>query len=309
MMRIEPRELSYKAFPASEATAAGMKVMSMNPDAVYCTVLHNHTYCERDGRPLHMHLILPSQHERPDATWPLLVFVQGSAWRQQHLDANLAPLSWISRQGYAVAIVEYRPSDLAPFPAQIQDAKTAIRYLRKNAGQFRIDPEQIVIWGDSSGGHTAVMTGITPHDKTLDTDVYDGLSCEVKGIIDYYGPADITRMNEAHSTMDHAGADSPEGLLIGGLNVLENPVQAEPTIIMNHISQEVDIPPILIIHGNKDRLVPFEQSVLLYNDLKQKGKDVEFFKIEGADHGGPDFWSDDVLGIVHAFITRLYGAV
>lgn len=304
-MRIEPRELSYKAFPASEATAAGMKVLSMNPDAVYCTVLHNHTYCERDGRPLHMHLILPSQHERPDAIWPLLVFVQGSAWRQQHLDANLAPLSWISRQGYAVAIVEYRPSDIAPFPAQIQDAKTAIRYLRKNAGQFNIDPEQIVIWGDSSGGHTAVMTGITPRDRKLDTDVYDGLSCEVKGIIDYYGPTDITRMNEAHSTMDHAGADSPEGLLIGGLNVLENPVQAEPTIIMNHISQEVDIPPILMIHGNKDRLVPFEQSVLLYNDLKQKGKDVEFYKIEGADHGGPDFWSDEVLGIVQAFITRL----
>ncbi|AIQ41529.1 hypothetical protein [Paenibacillus sp. FSL R5-0912] len=66
MMRIEPRELSYKAFPASEATAVGMKVLPMNPDAVYCKVLHNHTYCERDGRPLHMHLILPSQHERPE---------------------------------------------------------------------------------------------------------------------------------------------------------------------------------------------------------------------------------------------------
>lgn len=104
--------------------------------------------------------------------------------------------------------------------------------------------------------------------------------------------------------MDHAGADSPEGLLIGGLNVLVNPEQAEPTIIMNHISQEVDIPPILMIHGNKDRLVPFEQSVLLYNDLKQKSKDVEFYKIEEADHGGPDFWSDDVLGIVQAFIIR-----
>ncbi|MEK4328609.1 hypothetical protein MKX70_22505 [Paenibacillus sp. FSL R7-0312] len=57
--------------------------------------------------------------------------------------------------------------------------------VRKNAGQFNIDPEQIVIWGDSSGGHTAVMTGITPQDKTLDTDVYNGFSCEVKGIIDY----------------------------------------------------------------------------------------------------------------------------
>lgn len=304
-MRIEPIELSYKEFPASPALAEGMKVLPLNPDAVYCAVLHNHPYCEREGRPLHMHLILPSQHERPDKLWPLLVFIQGSAWRQQNLDANLAPLSVVARQGYAIAIVEYRPSDVAAFPAQIQDAKTAIRYLRMNAGQFNIDPEQIVIWGDSSGGHTAVMTGITFLDKQLDTDLYNEYSCHVKGIIDYYAPADITRMNEAHSTMDHYGADSPEGLLIGGLDVLENPEQAAPTVIMNHISEEVDIPPILIIHGNKDRLVPFEQSVLLYNDLKQKGKDAEFYKLEGADHGGPDFWSDEVLDVVQAFINRL----
>jgi acetyl esterase/lipase len=282
-----------------------MKVLPMNPEAVYCSVLHNHPYCERDGRTLHMHLILPSQHERPDKLWPLVVFVQGSAWKRQNLDANLAPLSWIARQGYAVAIVEYRPSETAPFPAQIQDAKTAIRYLRKNAGQFSIDPQEIVIWGDSSGGHTAVMAGITWQDKQLDTGLYNEYSCQVKGIIDYYGPTDITQMNIAPSTMDHYGADSPEGLLIGGLDVLENPDQAAATICMNHIPEETLIPPILIIHGNKDRLVPFEQSVLLYNDLKKKKKDVEFYKLEGADHGGPDFWSVEVLGIVEAFMKRL----
>jgi acetyl esterase/lipase len=304
-MRIEPRELSYKEFPASAAAAEGMKVLQMNPEAIYCTMLRNHPYCERDGRPLHMHLILPSRHECPDLIWPLLVYVKGSAWRQQNLDADLLPLSTIARQGYAVAIVEYRPSDIAPFPAQIQDTKTAIRYLRKNAGQFKIDPEQVVLWGDSSGGHTAVMAGITWQDKSLDTDVYSGYSSQVKGIIDYYGPTDITRMNMAHSTIDHSRAESPEGRLIGGFDVLKNPEQADPTIIMNHLSKEIDIPPILIIHGNKDRLVPFEQSVLLYNDLKHKGKDVDFYKIEGADHGGQDFWSDEVMGIILAFIKRL----
>ncbi|WP_419875022.1 alpha/beta hydrolase fold domain-containing protein [Candidatus Pristimantibacillus sp. PTI5] len=216
----------------------------------------------------------------------------------------MASLSWIARKGYAVALAEYRPSEAAPFPAQIQDAKTAIRFLRKNAAEYKINPNQVAVWGDSSGGHTAVMAGLTWQEKELDTELFGEYSCQVNGIIDYYAPTDISQMNKAHSTMDHIGPQSPEGLLIGGLNVLENPEKAAPTICMNYVSEQVPIPPILIIHGNKDRLVPFEQSILLYNCLKENGKEAELYQIEGADHGGPAFWSHKTLEIVESFLQK-----
>ncbi|WP_080831857.1 hypothetical protein [Cohnella massiliensis] len=132
---IEPIAASYEEFPASAASAEGMKTIPMDEEAIFCRVIYRHPYCQRDGYPLHMHLILPAQHQKPEKRWPLLVYVQGSAWRKQELDLNLASLSWVARRGYAVAIAEYRPSDVAPFPAQIQDAKTAIRYLRKWFGE------------------------------------------------------------------------------------------------------------------------------------------------------------------------------
>lgn len=248
-----------------------------------------------------------SQHQKPEKRWPLLVYVQGSAWRKQELDLNLASLSWVARRGCAVAIAEYRPSDVAPFPAQIQDAKTAIRYLRMKADDFKLDPERVVLWGDSSGGHTAVIAGITRDVPELDTGLYGEYSCDVQGIIDYYGPTDIGRMNEAPSTMDHTLPDSPEGRLIGGFHVLRNPDKVAPAVCMNHIAENVPIPPIVIFHGSKDRLVPFEQSVLLYEDLRRKGKEADFYALEHADHGGPAFWSDEVLGIVETYLRKWFG--
>jgi dipeptidyl aminopeptidase/acylaminoacyl peptidase len=111
-------------------------------------------------------------------------------------------------------------------------------------------------------------------------------------------------MNEEPSTMDHIGPDSPEGMLIGGLNVLENAKKVAMTVPMHHLSENRAIPPILIIHGSKDRLVPFGQSVMLFEALKKMGKEAEFFQLKGADHGGYPFWADNVLNIVEDFIRR-----
>jgi acetyl esterase/lipase len=118
--------------------------------------------------------------------FPLIVFVQGSAWRRQQIFAHLQHLVRVCGKGYAVAMVQYRPSDIAPFPAQIQDTKTAIRFLRKNAAEYGIDPGRVALWGDSSGGHTAVMAGIT-EDGELDGDsesrLYSEFPAKVKCIV------------------------------------------------------------------------------------------------------------------------------
>lgn len=307
---IPPQNFSYEDFPASAASAEGMKTLPLEEGAVSCCIFYQRRYAVRarkegPAQTLVMHMIFPMEEGKPDKLWPLVVFMQGSAWKKQKLDANLANLSTFARRGYAVVIPEYRTSADAPFPAQVQDAKTAIRFMRKNAERYHIDPDRIALWGDSSGGHTAVMAGLTPDEPLLDTDLYGEYSCKVGAVVDYYGPVDISTMNFAPSVQDHCGADSPEGLLIGGVSVSDHPELVAPTVTSRYVGE--DTPPVLMLHGDKDRLVPFEQSILLYEALRKKGREVEFYKLAGADHGGSLFWTDRILDIVDSFLKKHLG--
>ena len=174
----------------------------------------------------------------------------------------------------------------------------------KNASTYSIDPEEIVLWGDSSGGHTAAMTGVTLNDPDLSDESPTDEPIRLKAIVDFYGTIDVSKMNLEPSTQDHRDAKSPEGMLIGGLNVLENLDKVKPTVPITYLDKTKEVPPFLIIHGNKDRLVPFGQSVLFYCALKQNNKSVVMYKLDGADHGGPPFWTEDVLKIVDDFLRK-----
>lgn len=263
-------------------------------------------YAERSGEVQHLHVLIPKDFKAPGKQYPLVVFIQGSAWHRQEVFQHLPHLIRVCQQGIAVAMVEYRPSEVAPFPAQAQDAKTAIRFMRKNAAQFHIDPERIGVWGDSSGAHTAVMAGFTA-DAEPDTDLYAEVSSEVRCIVDWYGPMDISRMNDVPSMQDHIAPDSPEGYLIGQKNVLENPDAVAPTIPMNYLRGDIETPPVLIMHGSRDQLVSFEQGCLLYHRLKELGKTVRMYKLEGAYHAFGGFNSMEAVQIVIDFLKEYLG--
>jgi len=220
------------------------------------------------------------------------------------LGLSLPALAEFATRGYVVAIVEYRPSTVAAFPAQVRDTRTALRFLRSHADQFHVDPDRIVLWGDSSGAHTAVLTALTDGEQVYSDEPVGGEPTGVRCVVDYYGPTDISRMNEEPSVQDHIEPTSPEGQLIGGHNVLQRPDLVGPTVLMNHLSPRRSLPPVLIVHGSKDRLVPFGQSVLLHDALVAADSPVELYQLTGADHGGPPFWQDDVLDIVDEFIRR-----
>ncbi len=299
----EPKMLSFEEFPPSTATAEGMQVLNAEIGTVSCYYKHNVVYAQRDGMELTLQIVGAYTSGQPEKRYPLAVFVQGSGWRKQDVYCNLPRLAYFAMRGYIVAIVEYRPSVVAPFPAQVQDAKTAIRFLRKNAEEFHILPDQVFLWGDSSGGHTAVLAGITADQPELDTPEYEPYGCGIKAVVDYYGPTDIA--HQSYRTPPYAapdGADSPAGLLIGGKPVLEHPELVAPTVPMNYIEANRKIPPIIIFHGDKDRVVPFEQSVLLYEKLRQEGKQAALYQLKNADHGGGIFWSDRVLDIIEQFL-------
>lgn len=263
-------------------------------------------YAERSGEVQHLHVLIPKDFKAPGKQYPLVVFIQGSAWHRQEVFQHLPHLIRVCQQGIAVAMVEYRPSEVAPFPAQAQDAKTAIRFMRKNAAQFHIDPERIGVWGDSSGAHTAVMAGFTA-DAEPDTDLYAEVSSKVRCIVDWYGPMDISRMNDVPSMQDHIAPDSPEGYLIGQKNVLENPDAVALTIPMNYLRSDIETPPVLIMHGSRDQLVSFEQGCLLYHRLKELGKNVRMYKLEGAYHAFGGFNSMEAVQIVIDFLKEYLG--
>ena len=296
---IEPQNIPREEFPKSEITSEGMQILTIENDNHCMHYIHNIEYLKREEVRLYLQLLLPDD---VDEQTPVVVYVPGSAFHWQDIYGSIPHLCLLVNRGIAIASVQYRGSDMSPFPAQMLDAKAAVRYVKKHAKQYNLNPENVVLMGDSSGGHTVLMAGLTAGIATFEEDIYSEVSSEVKGIIDMYGPTDISKMNEELSSQNHIEPDSPEGFLIGRKNVLENPALYEPTIVMNYISPEKDIPPILIFHGTNDELVPFGQSCMLYDKLMACEKAAHFYALDGAHHGGREFWSEQCLDIIEKFI-------
>ncbi|WP_337062618.1 alpha/beta hydrolase [Kineococcus sp. G2] len=301
---VEPRDVPYEEFPASTRSTDGTHVLAADRTPRHGSAVLGVEYARKSGRALHLHVLLPPTGPGGDERFPLVVYVQGSAWFEQQLGTNLPALAHFARRGYVVAIAEYRPSTVAPFPAQVRDAGSAVRFLRRNAERFHVDPERVAMWGDSSGGHTTVLAHLTDGDQEYGDEPVDAEPLALRCAVDYYGPTDIARMNEEPSIQDHTGPRSPEGVLIGGVDVLANPERVRPTVAAHHVDPAVPRPPLLVVHGDKDRLVPFGQSVLLVEALRAAGQPVTFHRLAGADHGGPPFWTEEVLDVVDGFLRE-----
>lgn len=275
-------------------------------------------YAERDGERLTIQYLTPRNDRRDN---PLIVYVQGSAWFRQDVYIHLPEMVRMCQRGYCVALVQYRPSTTAKFPAQTEDVKTAIRFLRQNAEKYRFDPECVAVWGDSSGGHTALMVGFTGNDclnhpedslsqpRAADSSLGEGAlgDASVRCIVDWYGPTVVSEMGYEPSCGEHVSVDCPEGWLIGHLSVPDNPELAAATVPQSYLSADKPAPPVLIMHGSRDRTVNFQQSVHLYEAMRALGKEVEFVKVLGGDHGWRGFCCEEALNEVDVFLRKHLG--
>ncbi|MNE19373.1 Carboxylesterase NlhH [compost metagenome] len=259
---------------------------SYRPDVVYA----NYSDVKR-----RLQIIMPS---RSGYKFPLVVYIQGSAWKKQDVYSSIPNLSHIAAKGYVVASVEIRDTGIARFPAAIEDVKCAIRFMRRNAEEYGVDPERVAVWGDSSGGHLSLMTGLTMGE--YDNGLYSEQSDKVSAVIDYYGVTDLLTLGKYNNILDHDAADSPESLFIGG-KVKEHTDLAKKA---SPLHQDLDkaLPPFLIVHGDSDHVVHINQSIELYKALKEHGQSVLFYKVAGADHG-PGFWNPQVLDITAKFLS------
>jgi acetyl esterase/lipase len=246
------------------------------------------------GRPLRLHLLRP--RTMPPAPMPVLVWIHGGAWQSGSKDGGIPMLGRFAQRGYLGASVEYRLSQEAIFPAQIEDCKCAIRFLRAKAKEYHLDPDRIGAWGSSAGGHLVALLGTSGDAKDLEgKGGWQEFSSRVQAVCDWFGPTDFLKMDAAGSQLKHDGPDSPESRLIGG-PIQANPEKAARANPITYVTR--DDPPFLIMHGDQDPLVPLNQSELLFAALKKAGVDAALHVVKGAGHG---FGGREIDAMVDAF--------
>lgn len=212
---------------------------------------------------------------------PAVLHFHGGGFRQGAAEGKTALL--FAKAGFVGISINYRLSGEAIFPAAVHDCKTAVRWARANAQKYGIDPDRIGVFGGSAGGHLALMLGTSGGDAYLEGDgPYREFSSRVKAVVDNYGPTDFMKMNDFPGDMDHNSPKSPESAFIGG------PVQEKAELVKkaNPIAYvDATDPPTLILHGENDRSVPFNQSELMVAALAKAGVIHQFIPVKNASHG------------------------
>jgi acetyl esterase/lipase len=292
--KVRPAVLSTLLY-ATLVAAAGQP-LDARPDLSKLTVLRDIEYAPGGHERQKLDLYLPKEAS-VDRKRPLIVWVHGGAWLAGSKDR--CPAVSFADQGYAVASINYRLSQHAIFPAQIEDCKAAIRWLRVNADKYGYDPNRLGVWGASAGGHLVALLGTAGDVQEFDIGPYRGVSSQVQAVCDFFGPTDFTKMSSFPTTMDHDSADSPESRLLGG-PVQESKDKALRADPITYVTK--DDPPFLIVHGDRDPLVPHNQSELLYEALRNAGVDATFYTVRGAGHGG--FRDPQVDPLVTAFFNN-----
>jgi acetyl esterase/lipase len=245
-------------------------------------------------------LYLPARAANPA---PLVIWVHGGGWRtgdKSSIAAGYDPsapppsatkcteivqvqtpdLAALTAKGYAVAAVNYRLT-LSPVAA-VQDAKAAVRFLRTNATRYRLDPDRFAAWGDSAGGYTVIMLGVTGGQRTEFDDPKLGspdTPATVQAVVDWFGPTDAASM---------PGSPGPA----------ESPY--------TYIQAGRPLPPFMIAHGGADCIVPAQQSRHLHDALAKAGDAAQLTILPGANHEDPAFMRTQ-LGPAVAFLDQTFG--
>ena len=297
--------LAICALAVSAATVAQQR--NREPELPPGIVKHaDVVYAALESRDLLLDVYAPER--KPATPIPAVVWVHGGGWRGGSKQNPRRALP-ILEHGFGLVSVGYRLSGEAIFPAAIADVKAAIRWVRANAMRYGFDPNRIGAWGSSAGGHLVALLG-TAHEVAEWDQLHEensGVSSRPEAVCNWFGPTDFLRMNDFPGRIDHDAADSPESRFIG-VPIQQHPERAQRANPIRYVTS--DDPPMLHMHGERDRAVPYNQSELLHAALKEAELDSTLYMVKNGGHGFRDMQGDtpeSLLARVVAFFNRTLG--
>ena len=268
-------------------------------------LIENVVYAAADGQALKLEVLTPWTQRYPQEYTteprPLIVFVQGSSWRLPTFGEKIPQLVQFVKNGYIVATVQHRNSlDGHPFPAFLDDVKTAIRFLRANAKKYAIDPSRVAIWGTSSGANAAMLVGLTGDDPKYKTADYDDQSDAVSAVVSCFAPMDV---EETFKYTDKVPGNDILKYCLFGMDKKKWPEIMHEMSPLYRVVEGRQYPPFQLFHGDADKVVPYHQMVEMAQKLESVGAEVEAYRVTNANHER-DFWSQAIYDHVLTFLDK-----
>jgi acetyl esterase/lipase len=263
---VKPSESEVRSTRGRSSSSSLGSAAKIERDVVYGKV---------DGVDLKLDIYFPKQSGTNPV--PVAMYVHGGGW--EHGDksqgAGMLVIPELLKRGYLVATINYRLAPQYKFPAQIEDAKCAIRFLRANAEKYHLDVDRIGVWGGSAGGHLVALLGLCDAKAGFEgKGGYEKQSSKVQAVVDMFGPMDL--MVEGFDERQRQLGKEVFGADNGKDGILK---RASPITYVKK-----DAPPFLILQGEEDKLVPPEQSKKLHERLKEAGVSSTLIMVKHAGH-------------------------
>lgn len=243
----------------------------------------------------HLQIIFPYRQEmKEDEKYPLILLIPGSAWHKQEMYNDIPQYVLLAKRGFVVAAMEYRESDIAAFPAQIEDVSNALKFIPDIARNFHIDTSKVFLMGNSSGGHIAMMSVLFAAHGLCNT------LPKISGVICESGSTDLLIC--AKQKLPPWMKIRPSAALLGIDKIEGNEELANRASCAMYISESIELPPILLLHSELDPVVSVENSRMLYEKLTSSHHNVFYYELEGNNaHGGAVFYDSAILDIIQDF--------
>jgi acetyl esterase/lipase len=291
--------LALPFFSPAQTTGVATKVPAVSHQADGIDVQNDIIFGEGGGHPLHADLAWPTNERKP---LPAVIYIHGGGWIGGSYKGG--PIVGLAQAGYFAASIEYRLSDVAKWPAQLEDCQLAVRWLRANAAKYNVDPNRIGVWGESAGGHLVACLGTMGDVKQPgDDNGYPGVSDAVQAVVDFYGPTDFV----------DPGKYTPQAIDL--TEKLFGVPQAQNSQLWKSGSPLFFVkpgdPPFLLVHGDSDGLVPLAQSTVFDEALTKAGVPHQLLVVKNADHGfrpipgttiSPN--GNEIIEAVHGFFDK-----
>lgn len=289
-----------------EAQVVDVLVVQGRIDAISGVVYSQVFERGRSVRGLKMTLFVPRTKEKK----PAVLYFPGGGFTSADHEKFLEMRYALACAGYVVAACEYRAVP-NKFPALLEDAKAAVRWMRAHASEFGVDANRIGLLGDSAGGYVVQMAGATNGEKNWDVGDFKEVSSDVQAVVSIYGISDLTTIGEGIGNENvHASAAVTEALLLNGpafkdfagASVNADPQKAKAASPIGHVDGTE--PPFLLMHGSGDKVVSPLQSKKMFEVLQNKKVEAEYVLVRGAEHGDLPWYQPGVISRVVNFFDR-----